>query len=104
MPDCFIRCAVFAVERFMKLMQAITKIKAAIMENNFTYRILPPDCTPLSYLSKRYLSAYFLIDRVSGERLYFSCKKPVSLFSIFFGSVDFFSSKKVIGLLFAQSF
>src|SRR4030095_6432425 len=35
-PTSFIRLEAFAVERFMKLMQAITKIKMAIRENNLT--------------------------------------------------------------------
>ena len=38
-----------AVARFIKLIQAISKIKPAIAENIFTYSILPPTSTPFSY-------------------------------------------------------
>ena len=47
-PASFIRFNAFAVDRFIKLMQAIIKIKIAIMEKSFTYSILPPEGFPFS--------------------------------------------------------
>ena len=41
-PTSFIRRAALAVERFMKLMQAITRIKRAIRENSRIYSVRPP--------------------------------------------------------------
>ena len=40
--------AALAVDRFMKLMHAIIRIKMAIMEKSLTYSILPPDCMPFT--------------------------------------------------------
>src|SRR6478735_1564821 len=37
-----------AVERFMKLIQAINKMKMAIMENKRTYSMRPPESLPFS--------------------------------------------------------
>ena len=37
-----------AVDKFIKLIQAISNIMMAIIENSFTYAILPPDTTPFS--------------------------------------------------------
>src|SRR5262245_51216596 len=45
-PTSFILLEAFAVDRFIKLMQAITKIKTAIRENSFTYSILLPVWEP----------------------------------------------------------
>src|SRR5689334_8891514 len=43
-----------AVARFMKLMQAITRIMIATMENIFTYSMRPPFCFPFSQSEYRY--------------------------------------------------
>jgi hypothetical protein len=48
MPTSLIRFNAFAVDKFMKLMQAISNIKMAMIEKSFTYSILPPDGTPFS--------------------------------------------------------
>ncbi len=37
-----------AVDKFIKLMQAISNIMMAIAENSLTYVILPPDTIPFS--------------------------------------------------------
>jgi hypothetical protein len=46
MPTSFSLLDALAVERFMKLIQAMTRIKIAMMENSRTYPILPPAFAP----------------------------------------------------------
>src|SRR2546430_4018061 len=48
MPTSFARFSLLAVERFIKLMQAINRIITAIIENNRTYSIMPPVFLPFS--------------------------------------------------------
>ncbi len=38
-----------AVDKFMKLIQAMRRMKTAMMEKSLTYSILPPACFPFSY-------------------------------------------------------
>jgi hypothetical protein len=47
-PTSFARFSLRAVLKFMKLIQAINKIKAAIIANSFTNSILPPTYWPFS--------------------------------------------------------
>jgi hypothetical protein len=47
-PISFILIEAFAVDKFMKLIQAIRRMKTAIRENIFTYEILPPVAAPFS--------------------------------------------------------
>src|SRR5688500_319472 len=65
MPTSFILRDAFAVDKFMKLMQASTSMKTAIIEKRFTYSILTPACTPFSYTPRRYRSEYLLINKVA---------------------------------------
>jgi len=66
-----------AVERFIKFIQAMTRMNAAIMENNLTYSILPPDCRPFSKVPCRYVSEKGIASRVLGRL--FSCLLEIKL-------------------------
>lgn len=70
-----------AVERFIKLMQAMTKIKAAIMENSLTYSIRPPAGLPFSKLPYKYRLAYGCKKSVTFDCSSFSFTKVLILFS-----------------------
>jgi hypothetical protein len=70
-PISFILLEALAVDKFMKLMQAIINKKIAITENNLTYSILPPDCMPFSYLPYRYVSEYGLTNKDQFGSLFF---------------------------------
>ena len=47
-PTSFMRTDAFAVERFIKLMHAISTINRAMRESSRTESILPPVSTPFS--------------------------------------------------------
>ena len=55
-PTSFARLTDRAVARFIKLMQAISKIKTAIMVKRRTYSILPPSILPSLNVECRYFS------------------------------------------------
>ena len=60
MPTSFARFSLLAVDRFMKLIQAISNTKAAMMPRILTVSILPPTGLPFSKLeySLRLLTGY----------------------------------------------
>ena len=53
MPTSLALSVALAVERLMKLMQAMSSMNAAMATKSLTDSILPPCCCPSTYLSNR---------------------------------------------------
>ncbi len=97
MPTSLSLRAALAVERFVKLIQAITRIKAASAVNRFTYPILSPACVIVVIMivkvAIRKLNSNNLLRGIAGV----GCNDVLYFLLNVLMSVPFFQQHKILG-------